>query len=126
MLGLILDNIIVFVYRLIATSIGNYRSRAWPTTVALVEDAYSPQHESYPFAEVAYSFVVENQSHTGVHRKGFWYTDSAKRFAARFPPGRKIIIRYHPGLPTQSFLREEDQMTAFKAELGLDDSSVIS
>jgi hypothetical protein len=38
----------------------------------------------------------------------------------------KLLIRYHPGLPTQSFLREEDQMTAFKAELGLDDSSVIS
>jgi hypothetical protein len=114
--GLILDNIIVFLYRLIATSVGHYRSRAWPTTIALVEDARSPEHESYPFAEVTHSFVAEGESRTGVYTKSFWYSGSAKRFAGRFPPGREVIVRYRAGLPNQSFLREDDQKVAITVQ----------
>ena len=109
MLGLILDNIVVFLYRIVRTGISAHRSRAWPTSTGTVEESSSPENESYPFAEVSYRYAAEGTSHSGSYIKGFWYNSSAKLFAARFPPGRQIVIRYRPDYPAESFLREADQ-----------------
>jgi hypothetical protein len=108
--GLILDNIIVFLYRIIRISIGAYRSSTWPTTTGKVDDSCAPEHEMYPFAEVFYSYIVDGENHSGTYTKGFWYTDSAKHFAADFPPGRSVIIRYRPDHPSEPFMQEESSI----------------
>jgi len=109
LLGLILDNIVVFLYRTIATIIGEYRSRAWLVTTGIVEESRAPEGEHYPYAELAYSYTAEGESHSGTYTKGFWFETSAKAFANRFPLSSGLVIRYRPGLPSESFLRERDQ-----------------
>jgi len=78
MVGLILDNIIVFLYRIIRTGIGAYRSQAWLATTGEVEESNAPEHEMYPFARVSYSYVANGVDHSGIYIKGFWYDSSAK------------------------------------------------
>jgi hypothetical protein len=109
--GLILDNIIVFLYRTIRTSFGAYRSRSWPTATGEVEYSYSPEKEGYPFAKIDYLYDAGGQTRSGTYIKGFYYEGSAKSFAASFPSGRKVIIRFRPDDPARSFLREDDQPT---------------
>jgi hypothetical protein len=109
-LGLILDNVIVFLYRIIRTGIGTYRSRKWTKTTGIVQDSHSPKYP-YPFANFYYSYNVDGADHSGEYIKGFWFDTTAKLFADRFPPGRQIVIRYRPDNPAQSFLREDDQLT---------------
>ena len=109
--GLILDNIVVFLYRIIRISIGAYRSSTWPTTTGTVDDSCAPEHEMYPFAKVSYSYVVDGEDHSGSYTKGFWYTDSAKLFAARLQAGRKIVVRYRPDDPARAYFCEEDQVS---------------
>ena len=109
MLGLILDNIVVFLYRTIATIIGEYRSRAWRVTTGIVEGTCAPENEHYPYAELAYSYTAEDESHSGTYTKGFWFQASAKAFVDRFPLASDIVVRYRPSLPSESFFRERDQ-----------------
>jgi hypothetical protein len=109
LLGLILDNIVVFLYRTIATLIGEYRSRAWHVTTGIVEGMCAPENEPYPYAELAYSYTAEGESHSGTYTKGFWFQASAKAFARRFPLSSDLVVRYRPGLPSESFLREREQ-----------------
>ena len=105
--GLILDKLIVFLYRLIATLIGEYLSRDWPRTKGILTEAHIS--DGYPLAEVTYSYIVNGSSYSGVYRKGFWYTDSAVRFADRLTAQTELVVRYRLGSPTESFLRKDDQ-----------------
>jgi len=85
MVGLILDNIIVFLYRIIRTGIGAYRSQAWLATTGEVEESNAPEHEMYPFARVSYSYVANGVDHSGIYIKGFWY-DSSEKVSRRNSP----------------------------------------
>jgi hypothetical protein len=61
------------------------------------------------YAELAYSYTAEGESQSGTYTKGFWFQASAKAFASRFPLSSDIVVRYRPGLPSESFLREREQ-----------------
>ena len=121
MLGLILDNIVVFLYRIIRNSVGVYRSREWLTTPGIVEESRAFADDPYPSAEVYYSYATEGATHSGTYVKGFWYGNSARSFARNFPSGRKIVVRYCPDLPARSFMREDEQRSASKAHPRSDD-----
>jgi hypothetical protein len=107
--GLILDNIVVFIYRLIATMIGEYRSRNWPRTKGILTEARTNGSYGYPLTEVRYSYTVDGSSYSGLYKKGFWYRDSAVRFAERLAPQTELVVRYRIGTPRDSFLRKSDQ-----------------
>src|SRR5258708_33272269 len=109
LLGLILDNIVVFLYRTISTIIGEYRSRAWHVTTGIVEGTCASENEHYPYAELAYSYTAEGESRSGTYTKGFWFQASANAFASRFPLSSDLVVRYRPGRPSYSFLCECDQ-----------------
>jgi hypothetical protein len=109
-LGLILDNLIVFFFRLIRIAIGVCRSNRWKTTRAEIHDSYA-EGGSYPFASVHYDYVVDGVRHSGEYLKGFWYESSAREFAGIFPARRSIVVRYRPTNPAKSFLRESDQVS---------------
>jgi len=115
MLGLILDNIIVFLYRIIRTGISAYRSRAWPTTTGIVEESRAFADDPYPSTEVYYSYPAGGTPHSGTYIKGFCFGSSAKSFATSFPSKREIVVRYRPDLPIRSFMREDDQLVVSAA-----------
>jgi hypothetical protein len=68
-----------------------------------------PEYEPYPYAELAHSYTAEGESHSVTYTKAFWFQASAKAFASRFPLSSDIVVRYRPGLRSESFLREREQ-----------------
>ena len=107
--GLILVNIIVFLYRIITGLVGEHRSRHWPTTAGILTEARSNENSSYPLARVAYSYRVHDKNYSGVYKKGFWYRDSASQFAKGLVPQFSLVVRYRTEAPTESFLSRADQ-----------------
>jgi hypothetical protein len=110
--GLILDNIVVFLYRLIAILIGEYRSRDWPRAKGILTEARTDGSYGYPLPEMTYSYTVDGTSYSGLYKKGFWYRDSAVRFAQRLAPQTELVVRYRLGSPVDSFLRKSDQRSS--------------
>ncbi|MGI4827094.1 MAG: hypothetical protein ACRYFU_02740 [Janthinobacterium lividum] len=110
--GLILDNIVVFLYRLIAILVGEYRSRDWPRAKGILTDARTDGSYGYPLAEVTYSYTVDGTSYSGLYKKGFWYRDSAVRFAQGLASQTELVVRYRLGSPVDSFLRKSDQRSS--------------
>jgi hypothetical protein len=108
-IGLILDNIVVFLYRVIVRAADQYRSRNWATTVGVVENAYS-EGGSYPFAEVVYTYSVNNQNYSGRYTKGYWLEASARQYINHFPEAGKLVIRYQTEKPGTSSVRETEQL----------------
>jgi hypothetical protein len=108
--GLILDNIVVFLFRVFTTLIGEYRSRDWPQAKGILTNSHSDDSYGYPLAEVTYSYTVDGECYSGLYKKGFWYRDSAVRFAKRVAPQTVLVVRYRLGAPSVSFLRKEDQV----------------
>ena len=107
---LILDNILVFLYRAIALFVLGERSRNWTVTEGVVEQSRAPEREMYPYAEIEYTYVVEGEAQFGRYTCGFWLVDSAKYFASLCPSGRKLVVRYDSKRPSKSFLCEGDQL----------------
>ena len=105
--GLILDNILVFLYRTILRIVWEGRNNTWPTTVGVVEAAQAPEHEMYPYAEVIYSYSVDNESYSGSYKR-LLVRQYGQRFAKRFMPPKRVIIRYRPDNPAESFIKEKE------------------
>jgi hypothetical protein len=64
----------------------------------------------YPYTAVNYTYKVNGESNYGTYYRGFWNRDSTEYFAALYPSSRKIIVRYNPVKPSESFLCEGDQL----------------
>jgi hypothetical protein len=106
--GLILDNILVFLYRTILRKIWEIRSNTWPPTLGVVDAAHAPEREMYPYAEVSYSYSVSDKNYWGTYTRGCWFDGTAERFAKRFMPPKKITVRYRPDNPAESFIKEKE------------------
>lgn len=105
-MGLFLDNIVVFLFRTVVRLINELRSNAWPAAEGTVVRAYPPGVSIYPAAEVAYKYSVEGKTYWGMHTMAFWSNSSAKECAGRSEPGTGLVVRYKPGEPTTSVIRE--------------------
>ncbi len=68
----------------------------------------APEHEMYPYAEVIYSYSVDNESYSGSYIRGCWFDNTAERFAKRFMPPKRVIIRYRPDNPAESVIKEKE------------------
>jgi hypothetical protein len=101
--GLILDNILVFLFRAIRLFYLDSQSRKWKVTEGTVEDSHAPELEIYPYASVNYSYKVEGETMVGRYERGFWYNSSAQDFASFYPASKTILVRYNPVNPGESF-----------------------
>jgi hypothetical protein len=108
--GLILDNIVVYLIKMVMLSVREFRSRNWTLTEGVVESSHSYEG-MYPYAAVNYTYKVNGESNYGTYYRGFWYSDSTISFADSYPPLRKIVIRCNPVRPSESFLCEGDQLS---------------
>jgi hypothetical protein len=107
-MGFFLDNIVVFLFRTAVRLINEHRSNAWPAAEGRVAKAYPPGASIYPAAEVAYKYTVEGKTYTGMHTMAFWSSSSANEYAGRFEVGASLFVRYKPGEPTVSVVRQYD------------------
>ncbi len=106
---LIADNVIVFLFWVIVRAFFRARSQNWSKTEAVIKTVVASEHTLYPYAEIGYAYKVNLERYSGKYKKGFWYPDSAHRFARRFTPSEHLTIRADPGNPERSYLFEEDQ-----------------
>lgn len=112
MLGLILDNIIVYLFRHIRRLLEERRSSTWPTAEGTVEKSSWPTQTSYPLAEVLYKYTVDGNCYSGIHKRAFWFESAAKNYAEEFPPAINLVVRYKPGEPIRSVVHYWDQFAS--------------
>jgi hypothetical protein len=107
--GLILDDIIFFVWLTVARWVGRSRCKNWEVTKgAIVTAQVSLWINSC--AVVKYTYELQGATYTGIYRRGFWIsTDLAERVVARIGDLKSIAVRYNPASPSKSYLMEEDQ-----------------
>jgi hypothetical protein len=107
--GLILDNIIVFLFWTFARQIQEFCAERWPIATGVVEESDSPKTVAYPYAKILYDYSVKGERHTGKYRKAFWLRSSAEEYAAKFALKSEIVVRYRASHPSVSVLRYRDQ-----------------
>jgi Protein of unknown function (DUF3592) len=106
---LILDNILVFLWRLFAHFFRTSRSQVWPSVAGKIENIDCPEREMYPYAEIHYSYKVADAEFDARCLRGFWYDSSARDFTNRYAGLNSLKVRYAPENPTQSYILDEDQ-----------------
>lgn len=109
MIGWYLDVVIGYLIRNLIHTFRARRSGDWPVETATVGSSRCPSSVGGPVAEVGYMYTHEESYFAGIHRKPFMSRDSAEAYAAKFPPGSKIIARVRPGEPETSLVCDEDQ-----------------
>lgn len=88
MVGLYLDDILIFVFRTLFRFIQDWNARSWP----IVEGE-----------------ILNGAQHFGLSREPFFFRSSADDYVKRFVPEWKVKIRYNASRPDESFLSEHDQ-----------------
>ncbi len=86
----------------------------WPQTTATVETgAIGPIPREVSrgvwLVEVPYSYSVAGEYYAGFIQQQFFDLDTAERFAAGFPSGRKLTLRYRQDNPEISVVLPQDQ-----------------
>ena len=112
----LLDVIVAYTFKTINTIASLTRargSRGWPVADGIVATARGLQPVlGCPTAYVVYGYTVEGKRLWGMHEEAFIFHSSAEDFARRFPPGKRVAVRYKPAEPTISIVRDEDQPSA--------------
>jgi hypothetical protein len=105
---LIADNVVVFLFRLFRRWFLEFRCRNW----ILIEGAIAQtraDYGMYPYVEIGYKFKLEGSTYTGSYLHGFWDSDTARAFRSSHRGKSPIKIRYCPGQPAKSYMREKDR-----------------
>src|SRR5579863_4045583 len=110
--GWFLDRILVFLIRSILRFIREIRSHRWSRTEAIVDGAYAPQGEYFPYASLAYLYSVGGAEHAGRYERAFFTEWAASDFANQYADGVKIVIRFRSRQPDRSYFSEDDQAVA--------------
>jgi hypothetical protein len=84
-------------------------AEGWPMTNGTVEQRYVAGEKRMAIATIAYSYSVDGEYFAGFCEQAFPVEELAEKFIDRFPKDAKILVRYQPGKPSRSVLREEDQ-----------------
>ena len=106
---LILDNIIVFLWRLFGHRFRASRCQKWPCVSGKIENVDCPEHEMYPYAEIHYCYQVDGAEFDSRCLRGFWHDDSARGLARRYERLKSAKIRYSPENSATSYILDDDQ-----------------
>lgn len=105
---LILDNIIVFLFRTFRQAFLAFRCRNWNIVDAVIRTTKAG-NGMYPYVEITYVYKLTGVRYSGTCVYGFWYRSSAKEFAGIFAGGKSIKVRYSAEIPARSYFLEADQ-----------------
>ncbi len=103
-----MDEVVVFMFRMIQMLIRESRSRAWLATRADIVHVESDE-ALYPNVQFVYSYRVGEELYVGRYMRGFWYRASANALADCFRKTGVIVIRYEPSAPKNSYVHRVDQ-----------------
>jgi hypothetical protein len=106
---LILDNILVFLFRAIVLIYLDIRSRDWPVIEGVITRTDADIHTMYPLTRIFYSYTLEGIEYFGTYKHGFWFSYSAQRFASFYPLSKMVRVRYNPAQHHISFLEDNQQ-----------------
>ena len=107
--GWFLDKILVFLIGSLLRDVRELRSWKWSRTKAVVDGAYAPSREYFPYASLTYLYMVDGVKHAGRYERAFYSDWAASDFKSRYPEGKTIAIRVHPKEPDRSYFSEADQ-----------------
>ena len=107
--GWFLDDVIVFLLRTLLRLVRERNSAEWPTVEGIIQTS-ARSKSAYPAAEITYLYSVNNERYFGVHRRTFFFRDTAADYAKRFITEWKLTVRYSPKDPQRSFVSERDQV----------------
>jgi hypothetical protein len=103
-----LIRLIVAFLRTLSIWLKGIGSGNWPLVEAIVTDDAVRVHEIFTDSiEFPYSYRVGGELYTGLHEEPCFVSDP--RYMARFPKGRKLVVRVKPGAPESSIVRDKDQ-----------------
>lgn len=108
--GWFLDIVAEYLYRLVVSFFKIRHARRWPLATAEITDSNCPPvGYGCPVAEVYYKYVVEGETYTATHEKGFLFRSSGEHYTRLLAPGKQIVIRIEPNHPSVSFVLDTDQ-----------------
>jgi hypothetical protein len=103
--------LIVYSFRSVVQWIKKSGTGRWACSEAIVTAEPSVLQGSWgAMVEVVYSYRVEGELYTGLHEEPFLSADSLKNYTARFSNGRTFVVRFKPGKPDHSVIRQQDQV----------------
>ena len=105
----ILDNIVVFFWRLFAHWFRMSGAQVWPSVEGKIDSIDCPEREMYPYAEIRYCYKIDGADFDSRCLRGFWYDDSAREFARRYRRLKSVKVRYSPANLAKSYILDEDQ-----------------
>jgi hypothetical protein len=85
-------------------------SESWPQVEGFVERAEwnykgKNEHQSWPVAEVAYSYDIEGERYANILERPFTNAANAADFVLRMRD-HKVLVRYRPGKPEKSVVSQ--------------------
>ncbi len=109
--GWFLDIFIEYPYRVLVGRLKTRGCNAWLITKATVTSSGCPTALcGRPVAEIYYKYLVNGETYTGIHQKGFIFYNSGENYARLLAPGRELAVRVRPTDPSVSIVRDEDQI----------------
>lgn len=106
--------LVVFLMKSVAQSLKTPGARTWPCAEATVTDEPVVLRTlGCPTVEIVYSYRVEGELYTGLHEEPFLLADSLTDFVGRCSKGQSFLVRYKPGKPEISAVRQQDQAMQF-------------
>src|SRR5215813_11541185 len=103
-----MDILFAYLIRVVVRFVKARGSSAWLVCQATVTGSRY-RLETCDVAEITYLYYVDDEPFTGISQEPFLLSTLAKRQAALFPPGSKIVIRVNPADHKTSIVRDADQ-----------------
>src|SRR4051795_13681460 len=104
---LILDNILIFLWRLLAHWFRGARSGNWPVASGKVDNVDCPKNEMYPYAEIHYMYRVGTAEFDSRCLRGFWDSEPALELAKRYRRLKSLTVRYSEKNPARSYILDK-------------------
>jgi len=101
--GLVLDIVVAYLYKSSIRLFEYIESARWKrATASIVESSVFDPDIGCTLVKIRYQVDAEENPWVTEEEIPFLSRGDAKRFARKFPPGRKVIVRVHPDFSTHA------------------------
>ncbi len=116
MAGLVLDIVVMFIFKSFVRAMRFLRSLRWNHSTATVLNLTVIDPDmGCPSVRVQYQLVSNGSSQQGVDELPFFLRGSAKRYVEEFPKSRDVVVRVNPGNHREMLFVPYDQHRASAA-----------
>lgn len=105
--GLVIDVLVIFLWRTVVQLAARIKSNKWTQCKAIAFDARADGAQ----VTISYHFKVGGRNEKGCWDIPFLFSDTAERYARATPKGTTVWIRFDPHSPQRSVLLIADQYT---------------